>query len=42
MELDQFSLGGRRSWTRTALALRDRLGPFVLAYSELAYPRWSQ
>jgi CRISPR-associated endonuclease/helicase Cas3 len=27
-------LGGDRSWTRTALALRDRYGPFVLAYLE--------
>lgn len=34
VELDQFSLGGQKSWTRTALALRDRLGPFVLAYLE--------
>ena len=34
MDLDQFSLGGDRSWTRTALGLRDRYGPFVLAYLE--------
>jgi CRISPR-associated endonuclease/helicase Cas3 len=32
--LDQFRLGGERSWTRTALGLRDRYGPFVLAYLE--------
>jgi CRISPR-associated endonuclease/helicase Cas3 len=34
VELDQFTLGGPRSWTRTALALRDCYGPFVLAYLE--------
>jgi CRISPR-associated endonuclease/helicase Cas3 len=34
VDLDQFELGGDRSWTRTALALRDRYGPFVLAYLE--------
>ena len=34
VDLDQFNLGGDRSWTRTALALRDRYGPFVLAYLE--------
>jgi CRISPR-associated endonuclease/helicase Cas3 len=34
VDLKQFSLGGDRSWTRTALALRDRYGPFVLAYLE--------
>jgi CRISPR-associated endonuclease/helicase Cas3 len=34
VELDQFTLGGPRSWTRTALALRERYGPFVLAYLE--------
>lgn len=34
VDLDQFTLGGDRSWTRTALALRDRYGPFVLAYLE--------
>ncbi|MBM7078327.1 type I-G CRISPR-associated helicase/endonuclease Cas3g [Micromonospora humida] len=34
VDLDQFGLGGARSWTRTALGLRDRYGPFVLAYLE--------
>jgi CRISPR-associated endonuclease/helicase Cas3 len=34
VNLDQFELGGERSWTRTVLALRDRYGPFVLAYLE--------
>ncbi len=34
VDLDQFSLGGQRSWTRTALGLLDRYGPFVLAYLE--------
>jgi CRISPR-associated endonuclease/helicase Cas3 len=34
VDLEQFTLGGARSWTRTALALRDRYGPFVLAYLE--------
>jgi CRISPR-associated endonuclease/helicase Cas3 len=34
VDLDQFGLGGDRSWTRTALGLRDRYGPFVLAYLE--------
>jgi CRISPR-associated endonuclease/helicase Cas3 len=34
VDLGQFGLGGERSWTRTALALRDRYGPFVLAYLE--------
>ncbi len=34
INLDQFTLGGDRSWTRTALELRDRYGPFVLAYLE--------
>jgi len=34
IDLDQFRFGGDRSWTRTALALRDRYGPFVLAYLE--------
>ncbi|MGH3218437.1 MAG: type I-G CRISPR-associated helicase/endonuclease Cas3g [Streptosporangiaceae bacterium] len=34
VDLDQFQLGGDRSWTRTALGLRDRYGPFVLAYLE--------
>ncbi|MEU8263219.1 CRISPR-associated helicase Cas3' [Micromonospora sp. NPDC048999] len=34
VDLDLFNLGGHRSWTRTALGLRDRYGPFVLAYLE--------
>jgi len=34
VDLEQFALGGDRSWTRTALRLRDRYGPFVLAYLE--------
>jgi CRISPR-associated endonuclease/helicase Cas3 len=34
VDLDQFRLGGERSWTPTALGLRDRYGPFVLAYLE--------
>jgi CRISPR-associated endonuclease/helicase Cas3 len=34
VDLDQFSLGADRSWTRTVLGLRDRYGPFVLAYLE--------
>jgi CRISPR-associated endonuclease/helicase Cas3 len=34
VDLDQFRLGGERSWTRTALGLCDRYGPFVLAYLE--------
>lgn len=34
VDLDQFSFGGDRSWTRTVLELRDRYGPFVLAYLE--------
>lgn len=34
VDLDQFELGGGRSWTRTVLGLRDRYGPFVLAYLE--------
>lgn len=34
VDLDRFRLGGEHSWTRTALALRDRYGPFVLAYLE--------
>jgi CRISPR-associated endonuclease/helicase Cas3 len=34
VDLDQFRLGGERSWTRTTLGLRDRYGPFVLAYLE--------
>jgi CRISPR-associated endonuclease/helicase Cas3 len=35
VDLEQFRLGGERSWTRTALGLRDRYGPFVLAYLEM-------
>jgi CRISPR-associated endonuclease/helicase Cas3 len=34
VDLGQFTLGGDRSWTRTALNLLDRYGPFVLAYLE--------
>ena len=34
VDLDQFRSEGYRSWTRTALGLRDRYGPFVLAYLE--------
>jgi CRISPR-associated endonuclease/helicase Cas3 len=34
VDLEPFSLGGTRSWTRTALGLRDKYGPFVLAYLE--------
>ncbi len=34
VDLEQFRLGGERSWTRIALGLRDRYGPFVLAYLE--------
>lgn len=34
VDLEQFALGGQRSWTRTALGLRDQYGPFVLAYLE--------
>ena len=34
VDLDQFQLGGDRSWTRSVLSLRDRYGPFVLAYLE--------
>lgn len=34
VDLEQFSFGGDRSWTRTALSLRDEYGPFVLAYLE--------
>jgi CRISPR-associated endonuclease/helicase Cas3 len=34
VNLEQFRLGGERSWTRTALGLLDRYGPFVLAYLE--------
>lgn len=34
VDLDQFRLGGDHSWTRTVLGLRDKYGPFVLAYLE--------
>ena len=34
VSLRQFGLGGAESWTRAALSLRDRYGPFVLAYLE--------
>ncbi|MGP8000178.1 MAG: CRISPR-associated helicase Cas3' [Streptosporangiaceae bacterium] len=34
VDLEQFWLGAERSWSRTALQLRDRYGPFVLAYLE--------
>ncbi|HEU5392335.1 MAG TPA: CRISPR-associated helicase Cas3' [Streptosporangiaceae bacterium] len=34
VDLEQFRLSGERSWTRTVLGLRDRYGPFVLAYLE--------
>jgi CRISPR-associated endonuclease/helicase Cas3 len=34
VDLDQFELGGDRSWTRTVLDLRNRYGPFFLAYLE--------
>jgi CRISPR-associated endonuclease/helicase Cas3 len=34
VDLEPFSLGCGRSWTRTALSLRDRYGPFLLAYLE--------
>jgi CRISPR-associated endonuclease/helicase Cas3 len=34
VDLEQFTLGAERSWTRAALGLRDRYGPFVLAYLE--------
>ncbi len=34
VDLDQFEFGGARSWTRTVLELRDKYGPFVLAYLE--------
>ena len=34
VDLDQFQFGGDPSWTRTVLGLRDRYGPFVLAYLE--------
>ena len=34
VDLEQFIPGSDRSWTRTVLRLRDRFGPFVLAYLE--------
>lgn len=34
VDLEPFSFGGDDSWTRTALSLRDRFGPFRLAYLE--------
>ena len=34
VDLEQFNLGGDRSWTRTVLGLLERYGPFVLAYLE--------
>jgi CRISPR-associated endonuclease/helicase Cas3 len=34
VDLDQFQLGSEDSWTPTVLRLRDRYGPFVLAYLE--------
>ena len=34
VDLGQFELGSERSWTRSVLRLRDRYGPFVLAYLE--------
>jgi CRISPR-associated endonuclease/helicase Cas3 len=34
VDLAQFQLGGDRSWTRTVLGLRDKYGPFTLAYLE--------
>ena len=34
IDLAQFNFGGDRSWTRTVLELRDKYGPFVLAYLE--------
>ncbi len=34
VDLGQFRPGGGRSWSRTVLRLRDRYGPFVLAYLE--------
>jgi CRISPR-associated endonuclease/helicase Cas3 len=34
VDLNQFSPNGGRSWTATVSALRDRLGPFILAYLE--------
>lgn len=34
VDLGQFRPGGGRAWSRTVLRLRDRYGPFVLAYLE--------
>jgi CRISPR-associated endonuclease/helicase Cas3 len=34
VNLDPFQLGSNRSWTRLVLGLRDKYGPFVLAYLE--------
>jgi CRISPR-associated endonuclease/helicase Cas3 len=34
VDLAQFQLDGDRSWTQTVLGLRDRYGPFILAYAE--------
>jgi CRISPR-associated endonuclease/helicase Cas3 len=34
VDLGQFLADGERSWTRTALALVDKYGPFTLAYLE--------
>jgi CRISPR-associated endonuclease/helicase Cas3 len=34
IDLAPFSFGHPQSWTRTALGLRDKYGPFVLAYLE--------
>jgi CRISPR-associated endonuclease/helicase Cas3 len=34
VDLDQFQPDGDRSWTQTVLGLRDRYGPFILAYME--------
>ena len=34
VNLDQFHFNTGHSWTRTVLGLRDRYGPFVLAYLE--------
>jgi CRISPR-associated endonuclease/helicase Cas3 len=34
VDLDQFEPGGDRFWTHIVLGLRERYGPFVLAYLE--------
>jgi len=34
VDLEQFQFGGDRSWTRTVLGLRNKYGPFSLAYLE--------